>query len=160
MSDISILLAQFDAGPGLLADAIAGLSVDQLNATPVPERWTVHQVVCHIADFEIVSADRVRRVLAEENPTLADGDPDLFVTGLKYGQRDTESELGQIKAIRRSLSQILHACDIEDFQRTAVHSADGPLTLETLVERITNHISHHVRFIEEKRQAMDVLQDS
>lgn len=160
MSDISSLLAEFNAGPGLLADAVADLNAEQLSATPVPERWSVQQVVCHIADFEIVSADRVRRVLAEDNPTLADGDPALFESALKYAQRNVAQELEQIATIRASLNTILSACDIEDFQRTAVHTADGPMTLESLVERITNHIPHHIRFIKEKREAMNVPQDS
>jgi len=42
----------------------------------------------------------------------------------------------------------------EDFQRRGIHSEAGPLTLETLLQRITGHIPHHVRFIEEKRKAM------
>ena len=116
MSDISSLLADFQAGPGLLTDAVGGLTAEQLTATPVPERWSVQQVVCHIADFELVNADRVRRVLAEENPTLADGDPALFASALKYDQRDVAKELDQIATIRASLHTILSASHIEDFQ--------------------------------------------
>ena len=49
---------------------------------------------------------------------------------------------------------ILQSCDANAFQRTGVHSLDGPMTLQTLLQRITDHIPHHVAFIEEKLQTM------
>jgi hypothetical protein len=59
-----------------------------------------------------------------------------------------------VEVIRRQVGQILRTVKPEDFQRRGIHSESGPLTLYTLLERITNHIPHHVRFIEEKRKAM------
>ena len=51
----------------------------------LPESGSIRQVVCHVTDFEIVSADRVKRVLAEDNPTMFGGDPDAFAAALAYG---------------------------------------------------------------------------
>ena len=63
-------------------------------------------------------------------------------------------ELDLISIVRRQMAVILRSTDIEDFQRTGVHSEAGPLTLETLLERITRHIPHHLKFIEAKIAAM------
>jgi hypothetical protein len=52
------------------------------------------------------------------------------------------------------MTQILRVLNPEDFQRRGAHSRDGALTLEILLQRITAHIPHHVRFIDEKRRAM------
>ena len=60
---------------------------DQLDRTPVPGKWSIRQVVCHIADFEPIYADRMKRVLVEDNPTMFGGDPDVFAAGLHYEKR-------------------------------------------------------------------------
>ena len=72
------LLKHYEKGPDLLKTAVAGVREDQFDQTPVPGKWSIRQVVCHIADFEPVYADRMKRVLAEDNPTMFGGDPDVF----------------------------------------------------------------------------------
>jgi hypothetical protein len=52
------------------------------------------------------------------------------------------------------MARILRSLTEKDFQRIGHHSEDGPLTLETLLQRITEHIPHHVRFIKEKRELL------
>ncbi|MEZ6125277.1 MAG: DinB family protein [Planctomycetaceae bacterium] len=155
-SDVSLeaLLRTYETGPEQLMSAVAGLSDDQLDAQPVAGRWSVRQVICHLADFEIVYADRMKRVLAEDNPTLMSGDPNDFARRLNYASRNVGEELQLIHQIRRHVAGILRSCDVEEFQRTGVHSTDGPLTLETLLERVTGHVPHHLTFIEEKRRLL------
>ncbi|MBC7967990.1 MAG: DinB family protein [Fuerstia sp.] len=148
------LLKQYEKGPDLLKTAIAGVREDQFDQTPVPGKWSIRQVVCHIADFEPVYADRMKRVLVEDNPTMFGGDPDVFAAGLHYDKRNVHEELELISVVRRQMAVILRNTDVEDFQRTGVHSEAGPLTLETLLERITRHIPHHLTFIEAKIAAM------
>ncbi|APZ93118.1 DinB family protein [Fuerstiella marisgermanici] len=154
MKDIPTLLSEYKAGAELLTAKVGSLPDDVVDKVPVPGKWSIRQVVCHIADFEIVAADRMKRILSDDNPTLLDGDPDLFVDALQYGHRQMESELNLISAIRTSVAQILSACDVEVFQRTGVHSTDGPMTLETVLERSVNHIPHHLAFIDEKLAAL------
>ena len=148
------LIDEYLAGPGRLREAVAGMNQEQLRAAPVPGKWSTQQVICHIADFEPVYADRMKRVLAEDNPPLRGGNPDLFAARLAYDERDVEEELALIDVVRRQMARILRTLSPEDFQRSGVHSEDGPLTLETLLRRITEHVPHHVRFIEEKRRAL------
>ncbi|MFY8059197.1 MAG: DinB family protein [Planctomycetaceae bacterium] len=61
-----------------------------------------------------------------------------------------EDELQLISLVRSQVARILRQTELEDFQRTGVHSEAGPLTLETLLERVTAHIPHHLSFIDEK----------
>jgi hypothetical protein len=148
------LIDDYLAGPKMLRAAVAGMTADEINATPIPGKWSTRQVVCHIADFELVYADRIKRVIAEEEPKLMSGDPDVFAPRLAYGQREIEEELDFIEITRRHVSRILRTIQPQDFQRRGVHSTDGPLTLETLLDRVVKHIPHHVRFIQEKRAAL------
>ena len=67
-----------------------------------------------------------------------------------------EEELLLIALIRQQVARILRTLKPEDFQRRGIHSESGPITLETLVQRITGHIPHHLRFVEEKRKALEI----
>ncbi len=130
------------------------MSAAELDAAPVAGKWSTRQVVCHIADFEPVYADRMKRVIAEDQPPLRGGDPDVFAAKLAYDERNIEDELLLIEAVRRHVAAILKTLPGEAFERTGLHSVDGPLSLETLLRRITGHIPHHIRFIEEKREML------
>ena len=148
------LIDKYLEGPELLRRAIAGLSAEQLDARPIENKWTIREVVCHIADFEPIYADRMKRVIAEEEPPLQGGDPSLFVARLAYAQRDVAEELELIEVTRRQMARILRAVGPEAFQRKGIHSKAGPLTLEILLQRITGHIPHHIKFIDEKKTAL------
>jgi uncharacterized damage-inducible protein DinB len=148
------LIADYLAGPQKLRAAVAGLNREQLRAQPVAGKWSTHQCVCHIADFEPVYLDRIKRVIAQDEPTMFGGDPDLFAAKLYYDARDTEAELQLIAACRAHLGAILKQLAPADFQRTGIHNEAGPLTLEKLLRNVTNHIPHHIAFIEEKRKAL------
>ena len=154
MSPFASLIERYAAGPEQLRTAVTGMSEAELDAAPVPGKWSTRQVVCHIADFELVYADRMKRVVAESEPTFFGGDPDLFAARLAYDCRSVEEELQMIAAVRRHMARILHSLNENDFRRIGNHSEDGAVTLETLLQRITAHIPHHVRFIEEKRRAL------
>jgi hypothetical protein len=156
MTDVAKLIDDYAAGPKLLRDAVKGMTVEQLKARPVPGRWSTLELVCHIADFEPVYADRMKRIVVENEPTMFGGDPDAFAARLAYHQRDLETELAMIEAVRRHVVTILRTLTPEDFSRVGRHSSDGPLTLTTILQRIANHIPHHLPFIMEKRQALGV----
>jgi anti-anti-sigma factor len=148
------LIAKYDEGPTQLREAISGLSSIQLRIPAPPGVWSVLQIVCHIADFELVYADRMKRVVAEDRPTLFGGDPDVFAEKLAYAQRNLEEELDVIMSVRREVSRFLKTLLPQDFERTGLHSADGPLSLMRLLERIAGHIPHHVDFIERKKKTL------
>lgn len=151
---INSLIDDYIAGPELLRRSVAGMNENALRAHPVPGTWSCQQVICHIADFEPVYADRMKRVIAENEPTFFGGDPDVFAARLAYDARNVEEELAIITAVRAQMGRILRTLAPEDFQRKGIHSVDGPLSLQTLLERITRHIPHHVKFIEAKRAAL------
>jgi hypothetical protein len=148
------LIEQYLAGPSLLRRAVSGMTREQLLARPIPGKWSTQEVVCHLADYEPIYADRMKRVIALEEPELLKGDPQLFAARLAYDHRDIEEELAIIEWTRKQMARILRALTPADFQRKGGHSRDGVLTLEILLQRITDHIPHHIRFIEEKRRAM------
>ncbi len=150
----SSLIDAYSRGAALLHDAVRSTPESGWDATPVQGKWSIRQVVCHLADSEIVYADRMKRVIAEDNPTVFEADPNEHVPALFCDRRPWEIELSVIETVRMHMLPILQSCDRDDFRRTCVHSIDGPMTLQILLERITTHIPHHIQFIEDKLRVL------
>jgi hypothetical protein len=149
------LIADYVAGANQLRQAVAGLTPQQLHARPVPGKWSTHEVVCHLADSEIIYADRINRLIAEEDPTVFNADPELFSRHLCYASRDLDTELLVVSTLRLHMAGILRGLRSDQWERTGTHSVDGRITVAELVRRATGHIPHHIRFIAEKRAALD-----
>jgi len=148
------LIADYAAGPELLRKAVAGMTAEQARARPVAGKWSTLEVVCHLADFEPILADRVKRIISHDKPLLFGADEKLFARSLAYEERELEDELKLIELTRKQLARILAKLPAESFQRPGVHSERGLVTLEQMLQITTKHIPHHVKFIEEKRAAL------
>jgi hypothetical protein len=106
--------------------------------------------------MDLIYADHMKRVIAEEEPKLLGVDEKLYGSRLAYDKRDVDEEVRLIKAVRRHMGRILRAIDADDFKRKGIHSVDGPVTLADLLQRATDHIPHHAQYIEEKRKALNI----
>jgi uncharacterized damage-inducible protein DinB len=151
---LSKLIEDYLAGPAALRKAVAGMSREQLHARPVPGKWSTLEVVCHLADFEPILADRMKRIIALDRPQLIGADENRFAATLAYAQRDLEEELIIIERTRSQLARILRTLPEAALQRVGIHNERGERTLEQMLTGAINHIPHHVRFILEKRQAL------
>ena len=154
MSALTPLIDNYLAGAQTLRQAVRGMTREQVLARPVPGKWSTLEVVAHLADFDPILADRMKRIIAEDKPQLLGADEKKFALALAYHHRDAEEELTIIERTREQMARILRTLPEEAFQRVGLHNERGPLTLERLVTMSTNHIPHHVKFIEEKRKAL------
>jgi hypothetical protein len=96
----------------------------------------------------------MKRVIAEDKPSLIGADEKRFAAALHYHERDVEEELAIIDNTRRQLARILGKLPADALNRIGVHNERGPRTLEQLLTGAIDHIPHHVKFIHEKRQAL------
>ncbi|MEX2176343.1 MAG: DinB family protein [Pirellulaceae bacterium] len=151
---LSSLVEQYAAGTEVARQAVAGLSREQLLARPVPGKWSTLEVVCHLADFEIVYVDRLAAVIAEHEPALPGRDEQAFASRLAYHDRDLGEQLHLIQACRSHMTRVLRTLTDADLARRGIHTEAGPLTLQQLLGRSIEHVVHHVQFIHEKRQAL------
>ena len=150
------LIDGYLAGPKALRQAVTGMSQEQILARPLPGKWSTLEVVCHLADFEPVYADRMKRIIAEDQPVFMSADEQRYAASLAYQDRNLEEELSLIEHTRNQLARILRKLPAEVLERTGIYRHEGkddPRTLEGLLTIITNHIPHHAKFIREKRRA-------
>jgi GNAT superfamily N-acetyltransferase/uncharacterized damage-inducible protein DinB len=148
------LIAEYEAGPGLLRRSVAGLSALELRLRPVPGKWSTLEVVCHVGDCEQFFADRMKRTLAMSRPLLLGADGWLYPEPVRYHDRDLDEELALVDLTRRQTARILKVVPEEAWARTAVHSETGLVTLRQLLLHAVRHLKHHVAHIEEKREAL------
>ncbi len=151
------LIAQYLAGIDAVRRAVAGMTADELRARPIPGKWSTLEVVCHLADFDLIDADRIKRTLAEDNPVIFDVDERRLAARLGYDQRVLEEELAVIESTRRQVARILasqpstilsRVCDYRIGERSETQ------TLEWHLVKAANHIAHHVPFILQKRRTL------
>ena len=153
-ANLTQLIANYLDGPRQLREAVQGMNREQLLARPIAGKWSTLEVICHLADFEPILADRMKRVIAEERPQLIGADENRFASALAYHERDVQEELTLIEQTRGQMARILRTLPIAALERVGVHNERGPRTLEQLLTGAINHIPHHVQFINEKRQAL------
>src|SRR5262245_15927808 len=154
MSKITEMVDAYLAGVGQLRQAVAGLSRDQLLVRPILGKWSTLEVVCHLADFEPILADRMKRIIALEQPPLAAADENLYAAKLAYHERDVQEELAVIDVNRKQMARILRSLSDATLERVGIHSERGPRTLADILSGATNHIAHHLPFIAEKRKVL------
>lgn len=154
MTGLALLIEDYLAGPRTLRQAVAGMTREQLLARPVPGKWSTLEVVCHLADFDPILADRMKRVIALDRPTLVGADENCFAQALAYHDRDLEEELAILDGTRGQLAKILKTLPAAALGRVGIHNERGPRTLEQLLTGAIHHIPHHVKFINDKRHAL------
>jgi hypothetical protein len=143
MSEISNIVERFRRGAELLAVATTGAAGPELDFHP-EGKWSVRQIVCHLADSEAVTAMRLRQVIAEENPTLMAWDQDAWTERLDYNQRKISHALEIFRVLRSSNHELLKDLPEPVFERTGTHSQRGPMSLLQLVTMFAEHVENHV----------------
>lgn len=153
MSEISDLLERFRRGPELVAVATTGASNQELDFGPGSGKWTVRQIVCHLADFEMVAAIRIRQVLCEDNPTLQAYDGNLWSQHLDHATRKISVAVEGFRRVRTETYDLLKSRPEDAFSRRATHTELGPLTLHDILRNMAEHAENHSRQMMAVRQA-------
>lgn len=151
MSEIAELLERFRRGAELVAATTTGAAGAELDWTPAPEKWSVRQILCHMADSEIVGADRFRRIIAEENPTIVAYDQDAWARNLDYTRRKVSRALETLRRLRGENYELLKNLPETAFERTGTHSERGPMALGQWLEIYARHAEKHAAQIRDVR---------
>lgn len=150
------IIARYEAGATLLSYSTQGLTHEQGTARPGPGDWSITELVAHVLDTDLVFADRMKRVIAEEKPTLLAFDEQPWAVRLGYDAMPLEEAVGFFVANRRWMTRLLKRCSDADFARTGIHTEKGEQKLAEIVVYVSNHVDHHLRFLYGKRANLGV----
>lgn len=148
MADIPALLERFRRGPELLAVVLTGVFGEEEDFVPSGAhgprgKWSIRQLMAHVADAELVGAHRFRQILAEENPLIVAYDQDRWTDNLDYGRRKPKQSLETFRRLRAENYDLLKGMPEAAFARTGNHTERGQVTLLGLVEGYAEHAESH-----------------
>src|SRR5438128_12677004 len=145
-------MAVLAATPQRLRELAAGLSGSQLQDRPAPGKWSIHEIVAHLADSELMFSARCRYILYEENKPLIGFDQDRLMAGWRREQESFEDTLERFRAMRRAQLRMFRAASPADLARTATHDEYGPESASDYMFKIAGHDVNHLEQIVRLRQ--------
>ncbi|MGE3844516.1 MAG: DinB family protein [Vicinamibacterales bacterium] len=145
-----ILIQRYADGYEAVADALAGATDAELDARPAPGRWSAREIVHHLADSEMTSAIRLRRLLVETDPLVQGYDQDAFASRLFY-DRPIGASLDAFRAARASTVEILRRLNDADWTRSGRHSESGPYSMLDWLRIYSAHAHDHAAQIRRAR---------
>jgi uncharacterized damage-inducible protein DinB len=150
------VIDRYELGAEVLTYAAQGLTPEQEAAHPGPGDWSLAQLAAHLLDTDLVYADRMKRLIAEEGPTLVAFDENAWAQHLDYASSPVAESVALFAANRRRMARILRKCTDADFARSGRHTEAGPQTLAEVLAYITNHLDHHLKFLYAKRANLGI----
>ena len=148
------LIDRYAAGATVPARGIAGLTPAELTSFPVPGTWSVQQVIMHLMDSDLIGGDRMKRIIAEDNPLILSYNETRFAERLMYHRLDPVAACDLFARNRAMVAALLRELPDEVFARTGVHSEKGKITLAQTVQTYADHLDHHMKFIDAKRRVL------
>ena len=142
------LIAQYEAGPSRLAQALAAVPADARQWRPAPGEWSAHEVVCHCADSEHNASLRIRYLVAEREPLIVGYDQETWATVLDYHNHPLDVALAAVQATRAHTAALLRRLPEAAWARAGRHTESGPYRAEDWLRIYAEHLEGHARQIE------------
>jgi hypothetical protein len=144
------LIDRYRAGYDEVARALEGASDADLDRRPAPGKWTSREIVHHLADSEMRSAIRLRRLVAEDGPVILGYDQEEYARRLHY-ERPIQSSLDAFRAARASTADLLDQLTPEEWSRGGTHTESGAYSVERWLEIYADHAHNHAYQIRRAR---------
>ena len=140
-SERDTLIQHYTQGHGVVVEALAAITPAELDAHH--DGWSAREVVHHLADSQMTSAIRLRRLLAEDHPVIGGYDEATFARVLGYAECPIDAALDAFSAARRTTAEILARMTDADWAREGTHSESGRYTAEDRLQIYASHGHDH-----------------
>jgi DinB superfamily len=140
---------------------IKGVSMAKLRKRPAPDKWSVNEILAHLADSEIVLGFRMRVILDAPGTPVVAVDQDSWVKSGHYEKRDPRKSVEQFRVVREANLALLKSLTPQQWKHYGMHSERGQETIEHIVRLYAGHDVNHLQQIErilsEKPKQLDPL---
>ena len=148
------LIQQYRSGYDQVVRALEGFPAAKLTARPFAGKWTAAEIVHHLADSEMTSAIRIRKLLAEPHPVIQAYDQERYAEVMRYQDRPIEPSLQAFRYARESTAQLLERMSEADWRKLGWHSESGSYHTERWLEIYADHAHGHAEQLERLKAAL------
>ena len=131
-----------------LAHLIDGVPTAKLRKRPAPDKWSIAEILAHLADAEIVLGWRMRSILGAPGTPVQAFDQNAWVSALHYEKRDPRKSLELHRAVREANLALLKSLTPDQWKHYGQHAERGQESIEHIVRMMAGHDINHVRQIE------------
>jgi uncharacterized damage-inducible protein DinB len=131
-----------------LEKAIRRLSKKELRRRPAPGKWSIAEILAHLADGEVVASWRMRLILGSNGAPVQSFDQDVWAKTFRYENQDPKQSLRTFRILRESNLALLKSVPRKLWQNHGMHSERGKETISHIVEMFAGHDLNHVRQVE------------
>jgi hypothetical protein len=127
---------------------LRGVPASRLRKRPAPEKWSVGEILAHLADAEIVTGWRMRQILGAPGTPIQAFDQDSWVAAGHYEKRDPRKSAEQFRVLREANLSLLKSLAPEQWKHHGMHAERGLETIEHIVRMMAGHDVNHTKQVE------------
>jgi len=131
--------------------AIEKLTESKLKWKPNPKKWSIREIIMHLADIEPLVTSRVHLIVTsspDSPPTLPMVAQDTLAERYEYNSQDELLALQSMKYLRKHTTELLKALPDSEFLKHGIHAKQGKMTITDVIRHATDHIETHLKQIE------------
>ena len=141
--------------PDVLAALVKDFSTEQLDRRPSPNKWSIREIVAHLADDELVGAYRIRLILSSPGTPIQAFDQDVWARTGRYGTIDINDSLTLYRTLRFANLKLLQSLTAEEWNLSGVHAERGIESLRDIAAYFAGHDINHFQQIEAIRRQLE-----
>ena len=149
------LIEQYAAGFTEVEKSLEGFPENHLTAHPFEGKWSACEIVQLLADSEMTSAIRIRKLIAQERPAIESYDQEAFAERLRYNERDIQPAMDALRGARSTTTQLLRMMSEDDWKREGSHPEHARYTAEDWLRIYAAHAHNHAAQIRRLREAIE-----
>lgn len=147
MESLNNMIAKYAEQATKLEQLISAISPTLIVRRPEETRWSVLEIVCHLADAELLASARIRRIITQDRPQLWGYQQEQWATALGYRHRRIETVMARFALLRRENAELIEGLAEEIWRQTGAHDVYGTLSLEQLIDDYLTHTAKHLEQI-------------
>ena len=140
--------------PGALEKVVASTPNELIMQAEAPGKWSMAQVLAHLADSDLVWGWRLRLILAQDRPPLTGYDQDAWANRLGYADADPDDSVAMFSVLRKANLRLISRATPDDLQRVGVHVERGEESLAHHLRLYAGHDILHLNQLERIRQTV------
>ena len=134
--------------PGKIQKLIRGVRARKLTRAPGPGKWSVAEIIAHLADAELVGGYRLRMILTVPGTPIQAYDQNKWAEAGRYSKQNARKSLEMFRTLREANVALMKSLTSEQWSRSGMHAERGEESIKRLSEMYAGHDINHLKQIE------------